>query len=209
MKNFKKLIAFSILLSLSFLQMHGSSAQSSQDLEFPQHSTEKYMYNKSVETRKHDSLYTTIFGKHPNGIEVTDKTSEDVLSNRVTRKKIETRTENGVSIITTETWASRNPSYLTWVNGALVISAIAAIVLGATGLNAAGNMGAAYGNAAGNVLAAGVNATGNSGSTFMKLDDQKQEAIFNGFTQALSNPNNFTETFDTAVHNKMNRAKNN
>lgn len=137
MKNFKKLIALSMLLSLSFLQMHGSENKNSQDIEFPQHTTEKYIYNKSVETQKHDSMYTTIFGKHPDGISITDKTSEDLLSSRVTRKRVETRTENGVSITTIETWVSRNPSYVTWINGALVVSSIAAIALGAAALNGA------------------------------------------------------------------------
>ena len=147
MKNFKKLIAFSMLLSLSFLQIHGSIAQSSQDLEFPQHTTEKYMYNKAVETQKHDSMYTAIFGKHPNGVSITDKTYEDLLSNRVTRKRVEARTENGVSIVTTETWTSRNPSYITWINGALVISAIAAIALGAAAFNGAATANINYNNA--------------------------------------------------------------
>jgi len=188
MKNFKKLIAFSLLLSLSFLQLHSADSQSSQDLEFPKHTTEKYMYNKSVETQRHDSLYTAIFGKHPNGISITDKTSEDLLSSRVSRKRVEARTENGVSIVTTETWISRNPSYLTWVNGALVISAIAAIVLGATSVNALGNVTAAGVNAYGNVTAAGVNAAGNLGSTFIGLDEQKQQGIVNGFAMALSDP---------------------
>lgn len=151
MKNLKKLFAFSMLLSLSFLKMYGSENKNSQDLEFPQHTTEKYIYDKSVETQKHDSLYITIFGKHPDGISITDKTSEDLLSNRVTRKKVEARTENGVSIVTTETWVSRNPSYVTWINGALVVSSIAAIVLGAASINALSNVGAAGVNAYGNI----------------------------------------------------------
>lgn len=52
------------------------------------------------------------------------------MSHRVTRKRTEVNTENGISLITTKTWTSRNPSYVTWVNGALVVAAIAGIVLG-------------------------------------------------------------------------------
>jgi len=123
MKNFKNISLLTMGFML-FAQLHGSDSQA---LEFPPHTTEKYIYNKSVETVKHGSIYLAIFGKHPDGISLTDETSEELLSSRVNRKRVETKTENGVSITTTETWSSRNPSYLTWTNGALVVSAIAGI----------------------------------------------------------------------------------
>lgn len=141
MKNIKNISLF-LLAFMTFTQIHSSenqAVQDSQSLEFPKHTTEKYMYNKSVETKTPSSIYTTLFGKHPDGMEIEDKTYEDFFSSRVNRKRVEMKTENGVSVITTETWTSRNPSYITWVNGALVVSAIASIALGATTLNALGN----------------------------------------------------------------------
>jgi len=160
MKNFKNMSLLAIGFML-FAQLHGSDSQA---LEFPPHTTEKYMYNKSVETVKHGSMYLAIFGKHPDGISVTDETSEELLSSRVNRKRVETKTENGISITTTETWTSRNPSYLTWTNGALVVSAIAGIAFGVAGINALSNVSAATVNTYGNVASAGINAAGNIGA---------------------------------------------
>ncbi len=128
MKNIKKLSAF--IFTLFSLQLESSDNQKSQDLEFPQHTTEKYIYNKTVSQQDNESIYSKIFGHYTNGQSVTDVTSEDLLSHRVTRKRTEVNTKDGISLITIETWTSRNPSYVTWVNGALVIAAIAGIVLG-------------------------------------------------------------------------------
>jgi len=120
----KKISLFTIALSI-FSQAQCSESTTAQDLEFPKYTTEKYIYHKDITTQDHGSMYTSIFGKHPDGLSITDNTYEDMLSNRVTRKRVERITENGQTIITTETWKSRNPSYLTWVNGALVVAAIA------------------------------------------------------------------------------------
>ena len=128
MKNIKKLSAF--IFTLFSLQLDSSDNKNPQDLEFPQHTTEKYIYNKTVSQQNHQSIYSKIFGHYGNGQSVTDVTSEDLLSHRVTRKRTEVNTKDGISLITIETWTSRNPSYVTWVNGALVIAAIAGIVLG-------------------------------------------------------------------------------
>jgi hypothetical protein len=149
MKNIKILSAF--IFTLFALQLESSDNQNSQDLEFPQHTTEKYIYNKTVSQRDHQSMYSRIFGRYANGKSVTDVTSEDLLSHRVTRKRTEVNTEHGISLITTETWTSRNPSYVTWVNGALVVAAIAGIVLGATTINSVGNVASQGLNTAGHI----------------------------------------------------------
>lgn len=133
MKNIKNIYLFFIIF-MSFAQIN-CSTNAIEDAEFPKHTTENYIYNKTVETKTHNTLYTAIFGKEPNGESITDKTYENLLSNRVTRKRVETKIENGVSFITTETWTSRNPSYLTWINGALIVTTIAGTVLAATTIN--------------------------------------------------------------------------
>jgi hypothetical protein len=160
MKYLKNISLFAIAFMVS-AQMFGSVNQNSQ---FKEETDENWIFNKTVSTQKHGTMYTSIFGKHPNGRSVLDTTSEDLLSNRVTHKNVETVTENGVSIVTTKTWVSRNPSYVTWVNGALVIGAIAGTILGAAAIHALGNVGAAGVNAYGNVGASVVNASGNIGA---------------------------------------------
>jgi len=152
MKNIKNISLFAIAFMVS-AQMFGSVNQNSQ---FKEETDENWIFNKTVTTQKHGTMYTSIFGKHPNGRSVLDTTSEDLLSNRVTHKNVETVTENGVSIVTTKTWVSRNPSYVTWVNGALVIGAIAGTILGAAAIHALGNVGAAGVNAYGNIGAAAI-----------------------------------------------------
>jgi len=151
MNKIKK-ISWMMISLIAFQAINCSENPNSQDLEFPSHTTEKYIYNKAVSQQDHQSFYSKIFGRYPNGISITDNTSEDILSHRVTRKKIEVKTENGMSIITTETWVSRNPSYVTWVNGALVVAAIAGIVLSATTINSVGNFGSGYFKAVGNAI---------------------------------------------------------
>jgi len=158
MKNIKNISLFAFAFMVS-AQMFGSVNQNPQ---FKEETDENWIFNKTVTTQKHGTMYTSIFGKHPNGRSVLDTTSEDLLSNRVTHKYVETVTENGVSIITTKTWVSRNPSYVTWLNGALVIGAIAGTVLGAAAINALGNVSAATVNAYGNIGASAVDASGNA-----------------------------------------------
>lgn len=177
MKNIKKLSAF--IFTLFALQLESSDNKNSQDLEFPQHTTEKYIYNKTVSQQDNQSIYSRIFGRYENGKSVTDVTSEDLLSHRVTRKRTEVNTENGISLITTETWTSRNPSYVTWVNGALVVAAIAGIVLGATAINSVGN-----------VASSGINTVGHvTGSAIRSQNSELRQAgieMANGMTNWLN-----------------------
>lgn len=170
-----------------FQQINCSENQNSESLEFPSHTTEKYIYKKTISQQDHQSLYSKIFGRYPNGISITDNTSEDLLSHRVTRKRVEIKTENGVSFITTETWTSRNPSYVTWVNGALVIAAIAGIVLGATTINSAGNIGAAGIEAFGNIGSGYMQGVGNAVSGIARADKDIQNIVGEGFMQAMKN----------------------
>ncbi len=184
MKKFKNIPLF-ILAFVTSTQIYGSE---NQDSDFRQETTDKYIYNKAITTQKHGTLYTSIFGKHPNGSSVIDNTSEDLLSNRVTRRRVETKTENGVSIISTETWISRNPSYITWINGALVVGAVASIVLGAATIGALGNMGAASVNAYGNVTSSAVDAAGNIGVATMN-NPESVKVLGNAATQVTKELN--------------------
>jgi len=126
------------LISLLILSMDSSFAsndapqqekqfvQSSGDAnkeEFPRLSTEQYLY-----------AISTVEAPAEPGVIVapeilSDKIVGNYFNNGKTRTLITQETKDGKVIITTETWKTANPSYMTWRNGALVAGAVSVVGL--------------------------------------------------------------------------------
>ncbi len=97
--------------------------QGLQDSEYPQYSTDQYIY--SIVSAAQSAEEGLVIAP---GI-VSDKTVGNYLNNGKTRTLITQETRDGKLIMTTETWKTKNPSYLTMRNGVLVVGASAVAAL--------------------------------------------------------------------------------
>ena len=121
--NVSKQLFLSMIAMLS-LSMYACE-QLDDALVFPSISTEQYLYA------------TTSTEKPANGMIIEKSVVTNIVHHRfdsgITRTKITTEPIDHDIIIrtTTEAWITKNPSYFTWSNGALVIGALVAIGIGA------------------------------------------------------------------------------
>ncbi|MGZ6251011.1 MAG: hypothetical protein ACXWL2_03220 [Candidatus Chromulinivorax sp.] len=92
------------------------------DQEFPEHSTEKYIYAINTHAESTDQIENEE-NKVPKII--NDTIHYNYFNNGLVRTVIISQIKKKQRIITTKTWTTANPSYLTWKNGALVIGAAA------------------------------------------------------------------------------------
>jgi Peptidase family M41 len=103
-------------------QIVQSSVDASKE-EFPRLSTEQYVYAiTTVETPAEPGIIVA-----PEI--VSDKIVGNYFNNGKTRTLITQETKDSKVIITTETWKTANPSYMTLKNGALVVGAVSVVGL--------------------------------------------------------------------------------
>ena len=98
--------------------------------EFLPYSTEAYVYTID---RKNLSAEPGIVSKP---VIISDVIANNYLNSGKIRTLITQETKNGLIITTTETWKTKNPSYLTWSNGALAVGAVGAVAFAYMALNA-------------------------------------------------------------------------
>ncbi|MGZ6251012.1 MAG: hypothetical protein ACXWL2_03225 [Candidatus Chromulinivorax sp.] len=92
------------------------------DQEFPEHSTEKYIYTINTHAEPTDQIENEE-NKVPKII--NDTIHYNYFNSGLVRTAIISHIQKKQRIVTTKTWTTANPSYLTWKNGALVIGAAA------------------------------------------------------------------------------------
>ncbi|MDP3788674.1 MAG: hypothetical protein Q8Q60_05170 [Candidatus Chromulinivorax sp.] len=128
--NYKKIITVSLLLlsiqqcfALAPDQHNEQSQQELQNLEFPQNSTEQYLY--VVSSTKQPAGEDVIIEP----VVISDKIVGNYFNNGKTRTLVTQETRDGKIITTTETWKTKNSSYLTVRNGAIVVGTAAVVAL--------------------------------------------------------------------------------
>ena len=102
-----------------FVQSSGDASKE----EFPRLSTEQYLYSISIVEAPAEP------GVMIAPEIVSDKIVGNYFNNGKTRTLITQETKDGKVIITTETWKTANPSYMTWRNGALAVGAVSVVGL--------------------------------------------------------------------------------
>jgi len=133
MKKLNILFLMSLLIS-SMDQLSASNDASQQEQvvqsqvdatneEFPRLSTEQYVY--AISTVEQPAEPGLVIAPEI----VSDKTIGNYFNDGKTRTLITQETKDDKLIITTETWKTANPSYMTWRNGALVAGAVSVVAL--------------------------------------------------------------------------------
>lgn len=126
MKNYKILFAAILLIfsvDQSFAlpnvipseqQQVAESPVGLQNTEFPPYSTDQNIYaiTSTEEPAEPEIVVTPVI--------ISDKIVDNYFNTGKTRTLITQETRDGKMITTTETWKTKNPSYLTWKNGALL-----------------------------------------------------------------------------------------
>ena len=91
--------------------------------EFPQHSTDKYLYKVTTSEQPAEAGLVEV------PVVVSDKISNNYLNSGKMRTLVSKSTKDGKTITTTEIWTTKNPSYLTVANGVMAVGAVGAAVL--------------------------------------------------------------------------------
>ncbi len=127
-KQFSKVSLLTIIFFAS-QQIHCSS-QNSEDNTWPKKSTESYIY--SIDTQTKSYIYSIDIkiipiSAYPDKINLEPEItiSQHRYDSGETRIKITKKIlDNGLLQITTETWITKNPTYFTYENGAIIVGTI-------------------------------------------------------------------------------------
>ncbi len=126
-KHQKLIVAILLFLSMQQcfsitpMQKAEQSQQELQNSEYPRYSTDKYIYAISSTEQPAEE------GVVIEPVVISDKTVGNYLNNGKTRTLIMQETKDGKLITTTETWKTKNPSYMTVRNGAIVVGTAAVV----------------------------------------------------------------------------------
>lgn len=111
-------------LNLHIDGLNNSETVDSEALEFPAHTTDKYIYNKKLTQYIPFAFMTEHFGANPDEAYVTATTKTHYFNDGITRTKVTAQTIDNVTNYVTETWTSKNSSILTKNNAAFLATAI-------------------------------------------------------------------------------------
>lgn len=125
MKNYKNLSIIKTLGLLSILSFNLSIVSKNQSDLSEFNDLNKYEYKINTETKP--AAGDSING---NRKVLSDIIISDTFSTGKTRIKTTESTNDHTTTVTTETWKTKNPSYWTWQNGALVLTSAAALGIG-------------------------------------------------------------------------------
>ncbi len=112
MKKVNKLVLLSSAL-FAFAWMHGADEAVDNEIEWPTHSTQEYIYNKVLSSKP-----------ATNKVERSEdiKISNHTFDTGLTRTKVTVEPIGEKVQTTTETWTTANPSYVTLLNGVIAFN---------------------------------------------------------------------------------------
>jgi hypothetical protein len=119
----KKFQALCVLLLL-YNTIISSNNHALESVEFPQYTTDKYLYTKKVNSINVWSLMSLLTGCSLHEGVTYDQSNIHYFNNGVTRKKITVTRHDNIAVITTETWTTLNPSYLTGINASIALGSV-------------------------------------------------------------------------------------
>ncbi len=116
MKNIKTIGLLALLCTFSLF-----SSSSEQSDQFQPHTTDEFIY--TIATVERPMQAGDVQFNTP--VIISDTIKNNYFNSGIVRTKISESTQDDVIITSTETWATKNPSYLTWTNAALISGLVA------------------------------------------------------------------------------------
>lgn len=119
MGKLQKILTISLIL-LAIQRINGEDISMENQDEWTTESNNKYLYNKSVTNKPAKSM----FGMFNNQVEKSEdiKISHHIFDTGITRTKTTVEPIGETIQTTIETWVTIDPSYLTWLNAALIVN---------------------------------------------------------------------------------------